>query len=263
MFADERRQVILELVRSNGAVSLRELARIVKTSEVTVRRDLRQLEGEGLLTRRHGGAVATDRPAYEPTHTEKTHVASDEKAAIADLAAELVAPGDAIVLGAGTTTQALARRLSRLAELTVLTNSLLVAQALARSRGIEVIMPGGTLRGSIFALVGTAAEQGLAGLRVQRAFLSGNGLTAARGLSTPNVSVAGTDRAMASAADEIVVLADHTKIGVDTMVQTVPPESITHLVTDGAADAAELAALRSLGVQVHVTGTETTDQFRS
>ncbi|MBP2473391.1 DeoR/GlpR family transcriptional regulator of sugar metabolism [Crossiella equi] len=254
MFADERRQVILELVRSNGAVSLRELARIVKTSEVTVRRDLRQLEGEGLLTRRHGGAVATDRPAYEPTHMEKTHVASEEKAAIADLAAELVAPGDAIVLGAGTTTQALARRLSRLTDLTVLTNSLLVAQVFARSRGIEVIMPGGTLRGSIFALVGTAAERGLAGLRVQRAFLSGNGLTAARGLSTPNVSVAGTDRAMADTADEVVVLADHTKIGVDTMVQTVPPESITHLVTDGAAEGAELAALRSLGVQVHVAG---------
>ncbi|TDQ01030.1 DeoR-like protein with HTH domain [Labedaea rhizosphaerae] len=74
MFAAERRQVILELVRTTGAVSLRELAAIVKTSEVTVRRDLRFLEQEGLLARRHGGAVATDRPSYEPTYTEKTHV---------------------------------------------------------------------------------------------------------------------------------------------------------------------------------------------
>src|SRR5262245_18950656 len=77
MFAAERRQVILELVRSNGAVSLRELARIVKTSEVTVRRDLRRLEAEGMLARRHGGAVANDRTAYEPSYTEKAGVAAD------------------------------------------------------------------------------------------------------------------------------------------------------------------------------------------
>ena len=252
MFAAERRQVILELVRTTGAVSLRELAAIVKTSEVTVRRDLRFLEQEGLLARRHGGAVATDRPSYEPTYTEKTHVASEEKAAIARMAATLVRPGDAVVIGAGTTTQALARQLVRLAELTVVTNSLLVAQVLARAHGVDVILPGGMLRGSIFALVGSAAEQGIAGLRVQRAFLSGNGLSAARGLSTPNAAVAAVDSAMAAIADEVVVVADHTKIGVDTMVQTVAPEHITHVVTDRGADPDELAGLRAAGAEVHI-----------
>ncbi|MET0234536.1 MAG: DeoR/GlpR family DNA-binding transcription regulator [Kibdelosporangium sp.] len=252
MFAAERRQVILELVRSNGAVSLRELARIVKTSEVTVRRDLRHLEAEGMLARRHGGAVANDRTAYEPSYTEKTGVASDEKAAIADLAAELVSPGDAIVIGAGTTTQALAKRLARLAELTVVTNSLLVTQAFARSPGIEVMVTGGLLRGSIYALVGSAAEESVATLRVQRAFLSGNGLTAPRGMSTPNAGVAGIDRAMAATATEVVALVDNTKIGVDTMVQTVPTSGISHVVTDAGANPEELAALRSAGVKVHI-----------
>ncbi|MBP2323872.1 DeoR/GlpR family transcriptional regulator of sugar metabolism [Kibdelosporangium banguiense] len=252
MFAAERRQVILELVRSNGAVSLRELARIVKTSEVTVRRDLRHLEAEGMLARRHGGAVANDRTAYEPSYTEKAGVASDEKAAIADLAAELVAPGDAIVIGAGTTTQALAKRLARLPELTVVTNSLLVTQAFARSPGIEVMVTGGLLRGSIYALVGSSAEESLATLRVQRAFLSSNGLTAARGMSTPNAGVAGIDRAMAAAATEVVALVDNTKIGVDTMVQTVPAARISHVVTDSRADPAELAALRASGVKIYI-----------
>jgi DeoR/GlpR family transcriptional regulator of sugar metabolism len=252
MFAAERRQVILELVRSNGAVSLRELARIVKTSEVTVRRDLRQLEAEGMLARRHGGAVANDRTAYEPSYTEKTGVASDEKAAIADLAAELVSPGDAIVIGAGTTTQALAKRLARLADLTVVTNSLLVTQAFARSPGIEVMVTGGQLRGSIHALVGSAAEDSVATLRVRRAFLSGNGLTAARGMSTPNASVAAIDRALAATATEVVALVDNTKIGVDTMMQTVPPGQITHVVTDAGANPDELAALREAGVRVHI-----------
>lgn len=250
MFAAERRQVILELVRSNGAVSLRELARIVKTSEVTVRRDLRQLEAEGMLARRHGGAVANDRTAYEPSYTEKAGVASDEKAAIADLAAELVAPGDAVVIGAGTTTLALAKRLARIAELTVVTNSLLVTQAFARSPGIEVLVTGGLLRGSILALVGTAAENSVSTLCVRRAFLSGNGLTANRGLSTPNAAVAGIDRALAATAKEVVVLVDHTKVGVDTMYQTVPMDGITHVVTDAGASPDEIAACRTAGADV-------------
>ncbi|MEV4320264.1 DeoR/GlpR family DNA-binding transcription regulator [Actinocrispum sp. NPDC049592] len=252
MFAAERRQVILELVRSNGAVSLRELARIVKTSEVTVRRDLRQLEAEGMLARRHGGAVANDRTAYEPSYTEKAGVAADEKAAIADLAADLVSPGDAVVIGAGTTTLALAKRLARIAELTVVTNSLLVTQALARASGIEVLVTGGLLRGSIFALVGTAAEDSVKSLRVRRAFMSGNGLTAARGMSTPNGAVAGIDRALAATAKEVVVLVDNTKIGVDTMYQTVPTQDITHVVTDTGADPDELAAFKAAGIQVHI-----------
>ncbi len=252
MFAAERRQVILELVRSNGAVSLRELSRIVQASEVTVRRDLRHLAEEGLLVRRHGGAIAAERPAYEPTYTEKTHVASEEKAAIAELAAGLVAPGDAIVIGAGTTTQALARRLCRLAELTVVTNSLLVAQVMARAGGPEVIMTGGVLRASIFALVGSAAEHGFANLRVQWAFLSGNGLSTVRGLSTPNSAVAAVDRAMAAIADEVVVLADNTKIGANSMIQTLAPGAITHVVTDSGASPDELAGLRARGTQVHV-----------
>lgn len=252
MFAVERRQRILELVRSSGAISLRELARQLATSEVTVRRDLRMLEGEGLLDRRHGGAVLRGGLSHEPTYTEKSHVAAAQKAAIAELAATLVGDGDALVVGAGTTTQAFARRLTRFTELTVVTNSLLVAAALVHARSVDVVVTGGSLRGSIHALVGSTAEQALGAVRSTRTFLSGNGLTAARGLSTPNVNVAGIDRALAAAAREVVVLADHTKIGVDAMMQTVPADRIDHLVTDELADPAEVAALRELGVQVHV-----------
>lgn len=260
MFAAERRQVILDIVRTNGAVSLKELASRVKTSEVTVRRDLRYLEEQGLLDRRHGGAVAVGALSHEPTYSDKAHLSELEKSAIAEQAALLVSDGDAIVIGAGTTTQALARRLIRHSELTVVTNSLLVAQALARARGVDVVMTGGTLRGSIFALVGGAAEQTLSGLRTARAFISGNGVTAERGLSTPNTLVAGVDRAIAKAAEEIVVLADHTKVGVDTMVQTVPSERIDRLITDDQADPAQLAGLREVGVEVTICSTATTSR---
>ncbi|GAA4232158.1 DeoR/GlpR family transcriptional regulator of sugar metabolism [Streptosporangium album] len=252
MFAAERRQRILELVRANGAVSLRELAQSVQSSEVTVRRDLRALEAEGLLNRHHGGATLPGELSREPTYSQKTQMAAAEKRAIADLAVSLVEDGDAIVVGAGTTTQDFARRLSRVTELAVVTNSLLVAQALADSPRVEVVMTGGTLRGPIHALVGSAAERSLAGLRVRRAFISGNGLTAERGLSTPNMQVASVDRALAAAAEEVVVLVDHTKVGLDTMVQTVPTEEITHLVTDDEAPREVLDDLAGRGVRIHV-----------
>ncbi|MFC5646846.1 DeoR/GlpR family DNA-binding transcription regulator [Kitasatospora cinereorecta] len=257
MFAAERRQLILEMVRANGAVSLRELARVVQTSEVTVRRDVRALEAEGLLDRRHGGAVLPGGFSREPGYPQKTHLAAAEKSAIADLAAGLVEEGDAVVVGAGTTTQELARRLARVPGLTVVTNSLLVAQALAHANRVEVVMTGGTLRGSNYALVGSGAEQSLHGLRVSKAFVSGSGLTAERGLSTTNMLSASVDRALVQAAGEVIVLADHTKLGTDTMFQTVPTEAITRLVTDetSAADdptARELDALADCGVQISV-----------
>ncbi|HEX5565512.1 MAG TPA: DeoR/GlpR family DNA-binding transcription regulator [Streptomyces sp.] len=259
MFAAERRQLILEMVRANGAVSLRELARVVQTSEVTVRRDVRALEAEGLLDRRHGGAVLPGGFTREAGFPQKAHLATAEKTAIADLAAGLVGEGEAIVVGAGTTTQELARRLARVPGLTVVTNSLLVAQALAHANRVEVVMTGGTLRGSHYALVGSGAEQSLQGLRVARAFLSGSGLTAERGLSSSNMLSASVDRALVQAAAEVVVLADHTKLGTDTMFQTVPPDLIARLVTDEPPPhderaAAELQALADQGVQIAVAG---------
>lgn len=163
------------------------------------------------------------------------------------------------MVGAGTTTQELARRLARVPGLTVVTNSLLVAQALAHANRVEVVMTGGTLRGSNYALVGSGAEQSLQGLRVSRAFLSGSGLTAERGLSTSNMLSASVDRALVQAAAEVVVLADHTKLGTDTMFQTVPTDVITRLVTDEPPvhddrAATELQALADQGVQITVAG---------
>lgn len=247
------------MVRANGAVSLRELARVVQTSEVTVRRDVRALEAEGLLDRRHGGAVLPGGFTRESGFPQKSHLATAEKTAIADVAASLVEEGEAVVVGAGTTTQELARRLARVPGLTVVTNSLLVAQALAHANRVEVVMTGGTLRGSNYALVGSGAEQSLQGLRVSRAFLSGSGLTAERGLSTSNMLSASVDRALVQAAAEVVVLADHTKLGTDTMFQTVPTDVMTRLVTDEPPPhddraATELQALADQGVQITVAG---------
>jgi DeoR/GlpR family transcriptional regulator of sugar metabolism len=257
VFSAERRQAILDLVHTNGAMSLHELATAVHSSEVTVRRDLRALDQQGLLARRRGGAVWPGGISHEQSYRQKRSVASAEKLAIAALAVSLVEERDAIIVGAGTTTQEFARRLTNFSDITVVTNSLLVAQVLVHAKA-EAVLTGGSLRKATYALIGSSAEQALAGMRVRRAFLSGNGLTIERGLSTPNMHSASVDQAIVRTAQEVVVLADHTKLGQDTMFQTVPVDSIRHLVTDERADTRILDALREAGVDVHVAAVDET-----
>ena len=254
MFATERRRRILEHVRRHGTADLRDLAEVADASEVTVRRDLRVLEEQGLIARHRGGAAALQEPRTASTEPEYTAEppARPEQVAIARLAATLVQRGDAIAIGAGTTAQQLAATLVDATDLTVVTNSLLVGEVLGRARDVSVVMTGGSLRGSTYGLVGSGAEQSFADLRVRRAFVSGDGLTAGWGLSTSDLAEAGVDRAIAEAAHEVLVLADHTKLGTDAPFQSVPIERIAHLVTDDGADPAALAALQAAGVQVHV-----------
>lgn len=211
---------------------------------------------DGLVVRTHGGAIQPAGLGHEPSYSEKARQAGSEKAAIARLAFEMVRPGDSIVLGPGTTTLAFARLLVQCPELTVVTNSLLVAQALMDAPRVEVILTGGTLRRSIHALVGPATEESVRALRASQAFISGNGFTADRGLSTPSPLVAATDRALAGAAQHVVVLADYTKIGQETMCQTVPAARVHTLITDSRARPEELEAIRAAGVEVHVAGAD-------
>jgi DeoR/GlpR family transcriptional regulator of sugar metabolism len=252
MLIEERRRHILKQVEARGIVSLRELAEQLSTSEVTVRRDLQAMAAEGLLRRTHGGAIRGDGLAQEPALPVVADQVAAGKAAIAELAVSLVQPGDSILLGPGRTTLALARLLAPLPELTVVTNSLPVAAALMQSPQVDVVMMGGNLRRSIQALVGPVTEQNAEGLRVSQVFLSGEGVTVERGLTTPNLFAAATDQALAAAARQVVVLADSAKIGKDTMCQTVPCPDIDVLITDSGVDAEQLRRLREADLDVRV-----------
>jgi DeoR/GlpR family transcriptional regulator of sugar metabolism len=257
MLIAERRRRILEHVRLRGYASFRDLAGVVGLSESTVRRDLRALAADGLLTKTRGGAGRLDageRPLPEPVALTD---ASDDpvlsaRAAIATRAAALVEPGTAVLLGPGRTTYQLAGRLSAIQQLTVVTNSVPVTTALLTAENIDLVMVGGTLRRSINAFVGPLTEGSLQKLRGAQVFVSGEGVTVERGLTTPNVFAAATDMALVAAAQQVVVLADHTKIGRDTMCQTVPTDRIDVLITDRAAEPATLDALVAAGVDVLV-----------
>jgi len=263
MLAAERRRLIAESIRTRGVVSVAEMAHALGTTEITLRRDLRSMAREGLLVRTHGGAVLPAGLGHEPSYSEKAHQAADEKAAIAQEAMKLVRPGDSILLGPGTTTLALARLLNASPELTVVTNSLLVAQALMEAPHVEVILTGGTLRRSIHALVGPAAEDSVRSLRASQAFISGNGFSAERGLSTPSPIVAAMDRALAGAAQQVVALVDHTKIGQETMCQTVPAARVDMLITDSRARGRELDAIAAAGVEVRIAEVDEHERARA
>lgn len=254
MFGAERRRHIAEVVRTRKAVSLRELAEAVNAAEATVRRDLITLEKRGLLIRSHGGASIPDALDLKPW--PRVSLGEPAHAKIGALAATLVGDGDAIMLGAGKTIQALARRLAPRSQLTVLTNSILVARALADTPHVELVMTGGSLNGSANALVGVAAERWVAEHRVSRAFISGAGLTPGRGLSGSDPALSAVDRAIVQSARNITVLADQTKFGVDSVYDVAPVTRINELVTDGSTEDAVVQSLSAGGVAVHLTSPE-------
>ncbi|MCI1966905.1 MAG: DeoR/GlpR family DNA-binding transcription regulator [Oscillospiraceae bacterium] len=212
MFEAERLQKIAEYVQNKSRASVQELCALFQVSESTVRRDLTELENCKLLKRTHGGAVYLKSVGFEPTYFEKEDQYRNEKALIAKKAAELICEGDSLIIDAGTTTLYLASELSRFKELTVVTNSILLLQQLSSVPGITLMSTGGTLRTNTMALAGPAAEESLDRIHVDKAFMATNGFDCDVGLTTPNLTEASTKQKMISVADQVFVLADHTKM---------------------------------------------------
>ena len=249
-----RRRTIVEHVDERGLVSLHDLAALVGASEATIRRDLRDLDRQGLITRHRGGAARRDTAPRQDAPPAAVAAVVDEAerstTLVARLAAGLAEPGDAIAIGAGTGARQLAAALGEVPGLTVVTNSLVVAVELAPTDA-DVIVTGGSAEGGGYALVGTAAEASLQGIRVRYAFIPADGLTAAHGLTSRSLPLASVNRALALAAQHTVALATGSVVGHDSVVEAVPRSSVGHVVTDAPRDDATLAALASTGTSVH------------
>jgi DeoR/GlpR family transcriptional regulator of sugar metabolism len=216
MLARQRQALILERVRETGAVRVAELARDLGVSDMTVRRDLEILHEHGLLEKVHGGATALSGLAsFEPGFVAKSTLQQAEKSAIAAAAAERVEPGMAIGISAGTTTHVLAARVAEVPGVTIVTNSVRVADVLNRMgrRDQTVILTGG-IRTPSEALVGSFAVSQLRTVHLDQVFMGVHGMDAKAGFTCPNLLEAETDRALIDAGRRLVVLADHTKWGV-------------------------------------------------
>lgn len=250
MYAAERQQQILTEARSAGRVEVSALADSLDVTPETIRRDLSALERRGSLRRVHGGAIPVERLEVEPTVETRVSRHGEAKRRIAARALDEVPEGGSILLDAGTTTLALAELLPADRELTVVTNSLEVAGALSPRPFVSLLLVGGRVRRRTGAAVGDWAMTALAGVTVDVAFLGTNGISARRGLTTPDQAEAATKRAMVAAGRTTVVLADASKAGDDHLHRFARLEDLDVLITDDGLDAEDADAFRTAGLRV-------------
>jgi DeoR/GlpR family transcriptional regulator of sugar metabolism len=256
--AAQRQRRILELLRAESAVRVSALAEALGVSEMTVRRDIEGLASRGLCRKVHGGAFRVPGPAEEPGFEAKSSANAGAKRAVAAAAAALVVPGQAVAISAGTTTVWVAAELARRAaadRLTVITNSLPAAEALAAADAADRCILTGGVRTPSQALVGPVADAAIHALRFDWFFLGVHGVDPDAGLTTPNVAEGATDRAFIDAAAATVVAADSSKWGVAALARIAPIDAADRLFTDAALP---FAARRALGRLTDLTIVEET-----
>ena len=245
MLARQRQAFILDRVREDGAVRVAELVRTLGVSDMTIRRDLEVLHDRGLLEKVHGGATSLPGTAlFEPGFAAKSTLQQREKEAIADAAVTLVEPGMAIAVSAGTTTYALAQRLAYVAGLTVVTNSIPVADVLHQvGQADQTIILTGGVRTPSDALAGPFAVAALRTVHVDLVFMGVHGMDLRSGFTCPNLLEAETDRALIEAGRRLVVVADHAKWGVIGISSIARLDQADVLITDSALDPEARATL--------------------
>jgi len=250
MYAAERHQAIIDWGEERGRVDVRELAGELGVSVETVRKDLSALQSMGLMRRVHGGAVPVNRLSFEQQISSRTEW-SEEKERIAVAALEYVPESGTIFVESGSTTSRLGEHLPDDRDLTVYTNSLPLALALAPREGITVITLGGRVRAVTLGEVDNFAQRSLREIFVDVAFLGTNGVSLDHGLTTPDAAEAEIKRLVLKAARQRVLLADHSKIGATSVWRYGDIEDIDVLITD-EIPRATAADIQARGTEVRI-----------
>jgi len=246
----ERQNNIQQIILRNLRISISEVCEKFSISEATARRDLEILASEGKVLRVHGGAIVVTQTPPELPILQRQNEQSQEKISIGQAAAALVNEGETIFLGSGTTVLEAARILRGRHPLTVITNSLPVVNVLAGAEGITVICLGGMLRESELSFIGHITEQALVEVRADKALIGTRAISLEHGLTHEYLPETMTDRAILKVAQEIFILADHTKLGRTATVLLAPLERISTLITDHAAPQEFTDAIQACGVNV-------------
>ena len=246
--APQRRQRILDIVSGRRAARLEDLSLALGVSTATVRRDLDELAAQGLLRRVHGGAVATERSS-EPHFEVKVAEAAEEKERIAARAVSLLAPDETIYLDSGSTTLAVARLLRGWDRLTVVTNSLPIANELG-GQGPRLILIGGEYRPTSQAFVGPLSRHLLEHVHVSKALVGTYALSLEDGLSTTDASEAFTKALALDRATEVIGLADSRKLGTTSFAHAGRLDQVDVLVTDAQINDHVARDLQQRGITV-------------
>lgn len=255
MLKADRQQQIVEILGGDGSVSVADLADRFKTSPLTIRRDLIDLQKQGVLNRTHGGArlhaSLHEYATYEGgTFEDRFKAHGGTKHRIAERAAQLVSDGDSLLLNGGSTMTVFARALRNHKNLTVITNGLTVALELARSQNSTVIVLPGTLEKKKMTTASNAIDEALADIWGQSVFLGVTGINLALGptMSTPQEAL--TYRTFVRAASEVTLLADSTKFEAGSMFGIAPLSKITRIVTDTGIRDVDRKHLDALDIEV-------------
>lgn len=245
MYAQERQQHIVRQARAAGRVEVLTLAQELGVTTETVRRDLTALETRGALRRVHGGALPIERLELEPPVSTRAARLSEQKRRIAARALDELPNDGTVILDAGTTTGALAQLIPADARLTVITNSFAHATVLSPLDNVSLLLLGGHVRRRTGASVGRWATRALDGVCADVALLGTNGLSAGRGLTTPDQAEADVKEAMVRAARRRIVLADASKVGEVHLHRFAALEELDLVITDDDLDEDHLAELRT------------------
>ena len=248
MILDQRRDEILQAIEQQGFVSLQELVTRLGASESTVRRDLEYLDGIGQIRRTRGGAAYTGE-SITPFE-ERFQRASREKQTIAKVVADLIQPGETILLDGGTTTLEVARELVGKA-LQVVTNSLPIANLLAQQPNIELILIGGYVYPKTGVALGPLAESALREVHVPRVIMGTGGITE-KGLFNSNTLLVECERLMLEAAKEVWVVADSSKFGKSALAHLCELSKVTRMIVDAGLSDTWREIIRGVGIELTI-----------
>ncbi|WP_284645243.1 DeoR/GlpR family DNA-binding transcription regulator [Paenibacillus silviterrae] len=250
MLPAERKLRIVDFVRQYRVASVAKLAVEFDVHEATIRRDLAELEHEGLLKRTHGGVIVEQLTHNEPSFNERSNVQLDQKMRIGQLAASMVEDGENIIIDSGTTTLHIAKNLVHRSNLTVVTNDINVAAELRDAPGVKVTVTGGELYPSSFMLNGMFTDQVLRSLHVSKAFIGTPAIHPKHGLMHPEAQLVTAKQGMIQAAQEVIVVADDSKIGKLSLHKVAPNSAIHTLITGKELAEYERRQFQEAGVNV-------------
>lgn len=244
LFAEERQKKIVDIINAHGKIVVPELCELFGVSASTVRNDLRDLEEKSLITRTHGGAITNSKAGHELLPTIKESKMMPQKRAIARTALELINDGDIIAITSGTTTFELVRMLPQRKDLTVVTNDIMSAAWLEDNTDFNIVVLGGFLRNKYHTTFSPVRSELLDTLNVDKAFLSCNGVSSKRGVTTPNLQSALMVRDILKTASEVYLLADSSKAGVVTFANILNLHDLTAWITDDNVEAEDMETIQ-------------------
>lgn len=250
IFAEERQNRILSMLKASNKLLVNELCAVFSVSPATIRNDLNQLESKGLLKRTHGGAICIVKTGFEQTSAQKAHINAEEKQRIARCAADFVENGDTIAIDTGTTMYYLAQSLVDKSDITVVTTDIRIATLLEGCENISIFLAGGMLRKGFSCTIGAVANSALSSLSVDKAFLATNAVGMTGELCTPDIEQAQIKQQLLKMGKQSFLLCDSTKFGSHSFARFGSLSDIDTVITDDRIDADLLRQLGAQGVDV-------------